>query len=342
MRLVFTFVSDGVSPHANPAIDNISFTYVNPQVCTGTPGPGNTIASIANPVCTGTSVVLSLQNQSFDTGLSYQWESSSNGTSWNIIPAAQSSTYTTTALSTTYYRNKVTCNNSGQNTYSTAVQVQSIDCVSMQNGSITSCSAKFYDSGGSGGSYTTYEDYTYTFILLLVIRFVLCSMPSIRKVAMISSPSMMEILLSYYNFFPVRVPHYRGTFTSSAADGSLTFHFVSDGSISYTGWDATISCLPIPACTGSPAAGTVTGTSTLCAGTSTVLTASGVSTGFSGLQYQWQESDDNGVTDNWAAVVSGSRATGTSYTSPVMVNSIYYRMLVTCSNSSQSSLHPVH
>ena len=340
VRLVFTFVSDGVSPHANPAIDNISFTYVNPQACTGTPGPGNTIASIANPVCTGTSVVLSLQNQSFDTGLSYQWESSSNGTSWNIIPAAQSSTYTTTALSTTYYRNKVTCNNSGQNTYSTAVQVQSIDCVSMQNGSITSCSAKFYDSGGSGGSYTTYEDYTYTFyptpgnkIRVVFNAFDTESGYDFLTIHDGNSVGATQLFSGSGSTLP-------GTFTSSAADGSLTFHFVSDGSISYTGWDATISCLPIPACTGSPAAGTVTGTSTLCAGTSTVLTASGVSTGFSGLQYQWQESDDNGVTDNWAAVVSGSGATGTSYTSPVMVNSIYYRMLVTCSNSSQSSASP--
>lgn len=39
-----------------------------------------------------------------------------------------------------------------------------------------------------------------------------------------------------------------GPFTSSAADGSLTFAFSSDGSVNEPGWAATVTCAPPPTC----------------------------------------------------------------------------------------------
>ena len=46
-------------------------------------------------------------------------------------------------------------------------------------------------------------------------------------------------------FWGTSVP---GPFTSSSADGSLTFRFRSDSSVNYSGWIANVSCGPAPTC----------------------------------------------------------------------------------------------
>lgn len=97
--------------------------------------------------------------------------------------------------------------------------------------------------------------------------------------------------------------------------------------------------LDSPNCSGTPTGGTVTPTSqTLCSGASSAnLVLAGMSTSL-GITYQWQESDDNGVNDPWANVSGGSGATTTTYTPPAFAGTtIYYRCLVTCTNSSQST-----
>jgi hypothetical protein len=95
---------------------------------------------------------------------------------------------------------------------------------------------------------------------------------------------------------------------------------------------------PTP-CTGTPVAGTVTpATQTLLAGqTPAALVASGYSSGVSGLTFQWQESDDNGVADAWANAVGGTGATTASYTPPAFTVTRYYRLVVTCTPSAMST-----
>ncbi|MBL0342006.1 MAG: T9SS type A sorting domain-containing protein [Bacteroidetes bacterium] len=63
-----------------------------PLPCSGTPAPGNTIAS-SNSICAGGSVNLSLQNATPGTGVTYQWYNSGGP-----IIFANSATYTTPAL----------------------------------------------------------------------------------------------------------------------------------------------------------------------------------------------------------------------------------------------------
>ncbi len=75
--------------------------------CTGTPSPGNTIAS-SNPVCSGISFTLSLQNPSA-SGTTFQWQSSPDGTTWTDIAAATNATLATTQTVETYYQCLVTC-----------------------------------------------------------------------------------------------------------------------------------------------------------------------------------------------------------------------------------------
>ena len=90
---------------------------------------------------------------------------------------------------------------------------------------------------------------------------------------------------------------------------------------------------PTP-CSGTPVAGTVTPASqTLLVGqTPAALVASGYSSGVTGLTFQWEESDDDGATDAWANAVGGTGATTASYTPPVFASTIYYRLVVTCTN----------
>jgi subtilisin-like proprotein convertase family protein len=113
----WTALTDGGGPQDMPFIIDYA---TNP--CTGTPAPGNTIAS-ANPVCPAVSFTLSLQNATAGSGVTYQWQSSPDGTTWTNISGATSSTYTTTILATTHYRCIVTCTNSGNSATSNPVQV---------------------------------------------------------------------------------------------------------------------------------------------------------------------------------------------------------------------------
>jgi hypothetical protein len=102
----------------------------------------------------------------------------------------------------------------------------------------------------------------------------------------------------------------------------------------------TFTWTPPAVCTGTPTAGTISGTTVLCSGSSTNLSVTGYTTGVSGLTFQWEESDDNGVTDTWANAVGGSGATSISYTTAAISNAIYYRVKVTCSGSGLFALTP--
>lgn len=77
---------------------------INP-ICTGTPAPGNTLAS-DNPICIGNSTTLSLQNSFTDAGITYLWQSSPNNTAWtNITPVFFSSDFSSQPANTNLYGN---------------------------------------------------------------------------------------------------------------------------------------------------------------------------------------------------------------------------------------------
>ena len=90
------------------------------SACTGTPAPGNTIASVTSS-CPGIPFSLSLQNQTSGSGITYQWQSSPDNVTYTNIAGANSNTYTTSISATTWYRCVVSC--SGSNGTSTPVQV---------------------------------------------------------------------------------------------------------------------------------------------------------------------------------------------------------------------------
>ncbi|MGV3461448.1 MAG: T9SS type A sorting domain-containing protein [Flavobacterium sp.] len=111
---------------ANAAIPFANYSgfvsYASANVC-ATPAPGNTIAS-ANNICFGQSVTLSVQNATAGAGVSYQWQSSVNGTdNWTDIATAMGTTYTTTPSSALYYRLNVTCSTGPSTVASAPLQV---------------------------------------------------------------------------------------------------------------------------------------------------------------------------------------------------------------------------
>src|SRR5690606_10961027 len=94
-------------------------------------------------------------------------------------------------------------------------------------------------------------------------------------------------------------------------------------------------------CSGTPTPGNIAiASSTVCSGAAagTSITAAGYSTGVTGLSFQWEESDDDGMTDTWANVSGGSGATTATFTTPVLTTSRYYRLRVTCNEGGLSDV----
>ena len=87
-------------------------------------------------------------------------------------------------------------------------------------------------------------------------------------------------------------------------------------------------------CTGTPTAGTVPATFTACYGTAAAapIAVTG-STAATGITFQWEESNDNGVGDAWANAVGGTGATTAAYSYPALFSNIYYRCKVLCTAS---------
>jgi len=99
-----------------------SITFIPILPCSGTPSPGNSIASVGS-VCPNTNFNLSISN-SLVANQSYQWQSApSSSGPWTNISGATSQNRTQTQLNATWYRNSVTCNSSGQTAFSTPVFV---------------------------------------------------------------------------------------------------------------------------------------------------------------------------------------------------------------------------
>lgn len=108
---------------------NIIFTWTAASACTGTPTGGTAVSDMSS-VCLGGNFNLSLTGATVASGLTYQWQSSPNNTTWTNIPNATTPGYTATQAITTYYRCVVTCTATGGSAPSAGVQVTSPTLVS--------------------------------------------------------------------------------------------------------------------------------------------------------------------------------------------------------------------
>ena len=90
--------------------------------CSGTPSAG-TAASTVSVGCTSYSSVLSITGASSGAGITYQWQSSPDGTTWTNVTGATSITYTATISAHIYYRCVVTCTSTSVTATSTALEL---------------------------------------------------------------------------------------------------------------------------------------------------------------------------------------------------------------------------
>jgi hypothetical protein len=86
-----------------------NFAFASGTACSGTPAPGATIAS-PSTVCSGQSITLSLTTPTTGAGVTYQWQSSTDGGStWDNVSGATAATYVATPTVNTSYQCNVTC-----------------------------------------------------------------------------------------------------------------------------------------------------------------------------------------------------------------------------------------
>lgn len=89
--------------------------------CT-TPTPGNTIAS-STALCYGDGVLLTLENATAGTGVTYQWQSSTDGITYTNITGATAESYGTIPTAATYFQCVVTCHEGPVSGISTPVLI---------------------------------------------------------------------------------------------------------------------------------------------------------------------------------------------------------------------------
>jgi subtilisin-like proprotein convertase family protein/N-acetylneuraminic acid mutarotase len=96
--------------------------------CTGTPAPGNTIAT-PNPVGAGSPFTLSIQNNPPASGFVHHWQSAPASTGpWTTIGSGPANTFNTSQTVATWYRDSVVCTASNQFGISTPVLVNLLAC----------------------------------------------------------------------------------------------------------------------------------------------------------------------------------------------------------------------
>lgn len=136
----------------NNNVSNVQFDFVQTP-CSGTPAPGATLAAAA-ALCNGSSTLLSLQNNyGANSGISYQWQSSANGTTgWQNINGATSLYYVAAPGATIWYRARLTC---GTNTGGSApvnITVNPLPNVTVSSNNIVYCPGSPAPITASGAS----------------------------------------------------------------------------------------------------------------------------------------------------------------------------------------------
>jgi len=117
----------------------------------------------------------------------------------------------------------------------------------MQNGTVPTCNAMFYDDGGPNSNYHDRKDYTMTFLPATPGGFIEAVFTEFSTedgwdhMYIYDGTDASATLIG--DFTGSNSP---GTITATNAEGALTFHFISDYNTNSSGWIASIHCAGIP------------------------------------------------------------------------------------------------
>tara|TARA_B100000809_G_C15105124_1_gene518407 strand:+ start:913 stop:2052 length:1140 start_codon:yes stop_codon:yes gene_type:complete len=115
--------------------------------------------------------------------------------------------------------------------------------LSIDNGDQTLCTGKFTDAGGSGGAYSNNENFTATYCSdngqAINFTFTSFDTESFDRLLIYNGTDASAPLLLDVNGHSVTTPF---IISSANVSNCLTFVFTSDGSLTYDGWLASISC----------------------------------------------------------------------------------------------------
>jgi hypothetical protein len=340
---------------SNPAPACGSFDYgeaedytiqvITPAACSGTPTAGTTTTS---PVSgsPGSSYTVSATGFSSSSGLTFQWQYSTNGGATWTNAGASSGTYsnyiaTAPALGVvTNWHLIVTCTSSGlsaTSSSSTFTSVSTINVPATGNNTVTcGTNITLYDNGGSAGNYANSSN-GYTVLEAGLGATITISgsyvTESVDYIRLYSGVGTGGTLLATYSGSSGGTINYTGT-----VGQTITVQFTSDGSVVYSGFSlsVTYSGVCFPACSGTPTGGTVT-TSPVSGspGSSYTVSATGY-TGATGLTFQWQYSTNGGATWTNAGASSGTYSNYTA-TAPALGVVTNWHLIVTCTNSGLSA-----
>ena len=344
---------------ATPAGTVLNAGQACPPPCVGTPTPGNTLTS-SPAVGTGQTVVLSLQNATPGTGVTYQWYSSPDGITYTAVIGQTAPTYTATVTANTWYYCDVTC--SGVTTSSTPVQVTLTYCTPSTSTGTTYYISNFTTnnavvnvsntSGFSAGGYGNYSatqtitglagaSVSFNASFLNASTYGFAMWVDVNQDLDFNDPGeQVYNSASYINGVT------NGTFTIPAAclpGQSYRLRIRNDwfsgspqpcGTISYgEAEDYTLTIAPN--CSAMPATpiAALTGTTPICYGLTTSMSASGI-TLEGGIGNQWAYSTTPG-----GPYTNFTGATGLNYTTldNLTPNTYYVVLNSTCSFTSQTA-----
>ncbi len=347
--ITIDFTSDGVY-NGTGFVGTVTCTVPSP--CSGTPAPGSTITS-ATSVTSGSTVNLSLQNSTSGTGVSYQWQSSSDNTSWTDITGATSATYTATVNAPTWYRCKVIC--SGNTGYSSSGFVDVIFCSSIGYDA-TKYINNFQTAGGfsnisnlgSGfssngyGQYNSFVSQSAGGIINFSTSFGSSSSYTFGFGVWVDWNNDHDFSDAGENVFISNsyASSYSGSFSVpiGVLPGTFRMRIVTDywsaspspcnsTSISGETEDYLVTVISSTPCSGIPNAGIAAiNNASGCFGTTITLSASGLSSG-AGITYQWQAASSS--SGPWTDITG---ATSFTYSTTPSATT-YYQIKTSCSNS---------
>ncbi len=330
-------------------------------VCGGSPTAGTPNTSVS-PVCSGAPFTVSITGYTIASGISFQWQSSPDNSTWSDISGATNTSYTTTETSTTYFRCQVTCATSSVTTPSASIVVNYLSSCYCTPSYTSPCAAgaaiASFQLAGSSSTLLNdvaactgsgYQNRTALSVSLL---------QGSTTTAYIAGGSVNQNVQAWIDFdndgtfagsesvggvngyttsgsFNVAIPsgstlgaHRMRVVTNDASEGHtyLSMNPCTPGYVRGEGRDYTVYIVA-NTCTGMPSAGALSASATSsCSSFTSTLTAVGY-TSAPFVHYRWESSSDS---TSWSTV---SGATNSTYGATVSSGIMYYRFVDSCGPS---------